>query len=358
MFRKLLVHIIILLFFVPFFARVTFGQGDIEIKSEVDRAKITIGDRIRYSVIVTRSTDVKLQMPSLAANLGMFELTDYEVHEPIEEAGKVIDKTDYIISTFETGEFEIPPLTIQYSTEKDTTLKILRTEPIKIVVASLNPDQQGDIRDIKAPLEISRNWAKIIRFIVAGVLGVAVIVLVILIIRRHRQGKSIIPKKIKPPRPPYEIALENLNKLLESDLLETGQLKQFYSEISEIIRYYIEGRFFIIALEMTTFQLLQNMYDAEIEDEYCETIKEFLELCDLVKFAKHIPGDKEHNKVISLAYDFINRTKLVILEEEEAENDEKNLDHTKNPEQKNEDKPEPELMLSEAETDKNEGAAT
>ena len=296
----------------------TFGQGSISVESKVDRSKVTIGDKIRYSLIITRDENVKLEMPGLAENLGMFELRDYDVMEPVVQDGKIIDQTDYIISTFETGEFEIPPLTIHYSIGDDSTKKALQTEPIKITIESLNPDQSGDIRDLKAPLEIERDWARIIRFAVAGFLGLVVIALVIIIIRRYKQGKAILPRKLKPPRPPHEIALEDLDALIASDLLEKGEIKVFYSELSDIIRRYIEGRFFIIAIEMTTGQLLDNMRDAAIEDEYCDMMQQFLNLCDMVKFAKYVPPNSKKDYAVATAYDFVHRTKLIVEEEIES----------------------------------------
>ena len=296
-----------------------FGQGSISVESKVDRSKVTIGDKIRYSLIITRDENVNVQMPGLAENLGMFELRDYDVLEPVVQDGKIIDQTDYIISTFETGEFEIPPLTIHYSIGADSTKKALQTEPIKITIESLNPDQSGDIRDLKAPLEIERDWARIIRFAVAGFLGLVVIALVIIIIRRYKQGKALLPRKLKPPRPPHEIALEDLDALTASDLLEKGETKAFYSELSDIIRRYIEGRFFIIAIEMTTGQLLANMREAEVDDEYCDMMQQFLSLCDMVKFAKYVPPNSEKEYAVATAYDFVHRTKLIVEEEKEIE---------------------------------------
>ena len=164
MIRKLTTLITIIFLFVTFPIHTILGQGEISVKSKVDRSKITIGDRIRYSVVVTRSPDVNVQMPGLAENLGMFELTDYEVYEAIQLEDKLIDSTDYIISTFETGEFEIPPLTISYNTEGDTTLKYIATQSITIYVESLNPDQRSAMDSSKRVryLIISRAEKKII----------------------------------------------------------------------------------------------------------------------------------------------------------------------------------------------------
>ena len=129
--------------------------------------------------------------------------------------------------------------------------------------------------------------------------------------KRKKEGKALLPRRQKPPRPAHEIALEALQKLAESDLLASGQIKQYYIELSEIIRIYIENRFYIVSLEMTTGQLLGEMELENLDPDYIKNVETFLVKCDLVKFAKYIPGDKEHKATTQLAYDFVEKTKLV-----------------------------------------------
>src|SRR4030042_871365 len=117
------------------------AKGAVDLFSEVDKSRITIGDLILYTVTVTHDEWVKPELPGLAANLGGFEIRDYNVHEPEKLKGLVVSTVDYTISTFLTGEFEIPPLTIAYTTTADTTRYFLSTEPIKITVESMKPSE-------------------------------------------------------------------------------------------------------------------------------------------------------------------------------------------------------------------------
>lgn len=291
------------------------GQGSVSLESKVDRAKITIGDRITYSIKVTKDENVVIEMPEVGANLGMFEILDYNDPEPQKADGKITQTREYIISTFDVGEYEIPPVTIRFTTEGDTVWQELSTEKIKIEVESLKPSEEGDIRDIKPPLELKLNLKPIIRMIVAGLIIILIGILIFYLIKRRKEGKSLIPGREKPLRPPHEIALEELGKLVNSNLLSERKVKQFYIRISEIIRRYIEGRFYIVAIEMTTMQLIENMKQAEIEHDTTELVNDFLDSCDLVKFAKYIPTDQENQKAIEQAYEIINRTKIEFKEE-------------------------------------------
>ncbi len=287
------------------------AQNSISIDSRVDKSKITIGDLIKYTVEVTHSPKMRLQAPELAANLGMFEIRDYSVHEPVTREGQVLERMDYTISTFEVGEFEIPELTYYYSFPGDSTRHELKTERIGIVVESLKPSEAGDIRDIKTPLSLPRDYRKII---IWTSLALALLVLLgvsFYIWRRHRAGKGILPQRVEPPRPAHETALAALSALRASSLLAEGRVKEYYIELSEIIRRYIEGRYFITALELTSLELISDLRRADVEVENIELIQSFLEVCDLVKFAKLIPPPAQNEAVTQKAFDLVEKTKLL-----------------------------------------------
>jgi len=309
-------------------------EGVISVSSKVDKSRITIGDLIKYTVTVTHNRDVKVKMPGLGANLGGFEIGDYHVHEPKKKGDKIISTVDYTISTFFTGEFEIPPLTVSYTVPGDSIPKTLTTEKIKIIVESMKPSKEGDIRDIKPPLEIPRNWWYLIRWFVLGIILVALGVFGFIIYRRKKEGKTFLPTRPEPIRPPHELAYEALDKLQNSDLLAKGEIKRFYIEISEIIRQYIEGRYFIVAMEMTTTDVLRKLSEAGVNGEDFQLFKNFFDKCDLVKFAKHIPSQDENDEIIKFAYAIVDRTKVLIEEEISEENQEKLEEDLVNQEEK------------------------
>ena len=292
------------------------AQEAISVDSEVDRSSILIGDVFRYTVTITHAPEVQIQTPTLAANLGAFEIRDYTVHDPVEVDGQIVEKTDYMLSTFETGEYEIPPLEIGYTSAKDPTLRIIKTPPITIMVESLNPDEAGDIRDIKPPLVPPRDLRRLLLMAAVILLAILLAGFIFYYLKRRREGKGLLPTRQAPPRPAHEVALEALQRLVESDLLAEGKIKLYYSELSEIIRAYIENRFEIPALEMTTYQLLDNLTRRRFDSELIEMMREFLELCDLVKFAKYGPSQEEHDRATRIAFDFVEMTRPV--EETEA----------------------------------------
>ena len=96
-FKNLFLPILFMLC-VPIWAQ----EDPIAISSSVDKARIRIGDLITYTVTVTHDKDIQVEMPGLGANLGGFEIRDYQVYDPKKEEGQIVSQVDYIISTFFT----------------------------------------------------------------------------------------------------------------------------------------------------------------------------------------------------------------------------------------------------------------
>ena len=181
-------------------------------------------------------------------------------------------------------------------------------------MASLDPDSSGDIRDIKMPKTPPRDYRAIVQWSLIGLLGLALIAFLIYYIKRRREGKSLLPRRARPQRPAHEIALEALDELVKSDLLSSGKVKEYYTRLSDIARQYIEDRYFIMALEMTTTQLLRAMQEASLSESIVTAIADLFSTCDLVKFAAFIPDEATHELKTKSAYDFVHETKLVIVE--------------------------------------------
>lgn len=159
----------------------------------------------------------------------------------------------------------------------------------------------NDIRGLKLPVEIKEGisvWPLI--------LLILLVVAAVLIFIYFKKKKHIEEKLVEPPRPPEEIAMEQLSALLEMKLVEKGMIKEYYIRLSDIIRSYIEARFTIFALDKTTWELYQEMRLKRIERKRVDKIRDFLEDCDLVKFAKYIPTSKEIEEAYTKAQEIIN----------------------------------------------------
>lgn len=281
----------------------------IEVEASVNKSVITIGDRITYTLKIDREKGLRVHDPGKGTNLGMFEIKDYTIHDSVEVNNRVIQQFDYVISVYDTGTFVIPPFPVAFL-PSDTSRKFqfITSEPLTIRVESVVNDENAEIHDIRPPLGIPVDYWRMALMIGSLVLGLAALATAYWLYRKRKQGQPIFRKEVL--RPAHQIALENLQKLLASNLLREGEYKVFYFALSDIVRRYIERRFFIKAMEETTTELLGSLTEEQFPQEQIGLVREILSACDLVKFAKYAPPDSETESTVQLIRDFIERTKM------------------------------------------------
>jgi hypothetical protein len=292
------------------FSHIAFAseQSLISVKSNVDRATITIGDRILYTLAVKSDSTVKLEPLALGSNLGAFEVKDYKIHDPKKtKDGKVINKSEYIITTFTTGEYVIPPITINY-TDPNEEKKQIKSEPLFILVKSVGATKSDkeDIRGLKPPIEIKGGyWGYFL------ILPILVLLAASGFLYYRQRAKAValpkIPEELK--RPAWEVALLELEELKGSGILKRKELKKYYIALSDIIRRYLERRYQITALDRTTQEVRGELKRVKAEGEVTDLVYGFLFSCDLVKFAKYIPSKEETEKDWNEAFTIVNMTK-------------------------------------------------
>ena len=171
----------------------------------------------------------------------------------------------FTLTAFELGELEIPSFELIVAAP-DGSETVLPTDPFVIEVVSVGLDEGSDIRDVKGPLSIPLNvlllWPWLLALLVAAAGGYW------MARRIRRDSAEEAPSAPEaPPRPPHEIAYEALEWLEASPLLRQGRIKEYYIEVSDIIRRYIEGRYSMNALEMTTHEVLWRLDRAGVRHE-------------------------------------------------------------------------------------------
>jgi len=283
------------------------GQSLIEVDAAVDRNRITIGDRIVYSLVIDRAESLDIRTPGDAANLGSFEIKDYTVAEPLVKDGRVRETFTYTISVFDTGTYVIPPFPIAFMSP-DSQQQFITSEPLEIYVESILKEGDIELRDIKPPFNLPGDWLMWL-LMIGGLLLIAGLAFGIWWYYRNQNGEGPVFRK-EVIRPAHEVALEELDTLVQSDLLENMQHKSFFTVLSDILRRYVEGRYYIKAMEETTGELMSSMNDADLSAEDIDYLQKSLTNCDLVKFAKFVPTEAQTQDTVKLARAFIERTML------------------------------------------------
>ena len=294
---------------------VTAGELDrnvpVTVKAEIDKQSVSIGDKIKYSLEVRTKDDIEVTFPDFGENLAGFAIRDYGSSRGGFFGSKTLTQW-YVLDIYETGKFTIPAAVIKYRHNDKEQWKEALSLPLTVEVRSvLDMDaEKTDIRDIRGPESIYH--LTYIYTILAIIVVIVIIVLIVRLLKKRRKPHEIVT----PPRPAHEIAYEALRELMNRDYLKAGKVREYYFELSDIVRHYIEARFQLKAPEMTTEEFLVTLkYSGVLNSEQKRDVRDFLSHCDMVKFAKYLPDQKE----IELSYDsarkLIDGTKETVVQE-------------------------------------------
>jgi hypothetical protein len=273
------------------------------VQAQVEPSTARLGDLITLSIRVTHPEALVVDPPAFAKTLGTFEVYA-STRLPVERAaGKTIDPFRAALQNFTTGQQVLPGLEVPYRDPMGQRLA-LKTPPLTVTIQEVppGPKDKGDIRGMIGVLGPTA-WSPWGWVLVASLISA----LCILLWRKRKRALQGPPPP--PPIPADERALEKLRKLAASDYLATGKLKEYYIAISDIVREYIEGVFQVMALERTTNEIMRDLRkNAQMATEQQLQLRELLDNCDLVKFAKFRPDAAEAGQAHACAVRFVEET--------------------------------------------------
>ncbi len=283
-------------------------NAQISLKTGVNQSTFHIGDFITYSVTITYNKDLKLILPPPGKELGQFDIKDYNITDEETKKNNKIKKIEYTITTYFLGEFEIPSIEIQYKDKKGNTGTI-KTEPllVKVIPIKKLPTDKDDIRDIKKPFYVKTYiWVYIL--IGLFLIGISIIGYYIYI-KKFKKTQEITIKKKEKRLPEGLEALQSIKELQKKGYIKNQQIKQFYFELSEIIREYLHRRYNILTLERTSFEIFRDLKKILNNKELIDSFNILFKESDLVKFAKHKPGANQIKGIIDRCVKLIHNTK-------------------------------------------------
>lgn len=273
-----------------------------KVKSSVDKKAVTIGEKVRYTVVVSGAGDISVEFPDMTKAFKDFVVVDSGQKTSGFFGRKTVSQWA-IIQTFTPGTYTVPKQAVKYKTPRDKDWQTALSQEHAITVKSL-VNEKTRFADIKGPLSSGIAIPAIILLILA------VLALMLVFWKWIFRKKQKIAVEMQPWKA-HEIAYAQLEELRKKDLLAKGMVKPYYSEISNILRHYLENRFSLKAPEMTTEEFFVYVRDySELCRERKDLLKDFLVNCDLVKFAKHIPPDAEGEAAFDTTKKFVDQTKM------------------------------------------------
>jgi len=305
-----------LLLFISFILSQAIGfSQERSLTISTSKESILIGDQMEMNVVLRGASGDTMLLPLIEDTL----ITEIEIlsrskvdtaFEGAQLEYRILSQT-YTITSFDSGYFPISPRVALINGEE------VESNPFLIAVQTIEVDTSKGIVDIKdieqVPFSVKEwlqeNW----QWIAIGIFLIALITIIAL--KLSKRKPKVEPEIIIPERPANEIAAERLEQLKEEKLWQAGKIKLYYSELSDILREYIEHRYLIPALEQTTDEIINGLrHNPDLSPELVGKVRQLLFLSDLVKFAKENPVGNENEMNFSIAESFVKETTPIPFE--------------------------------------------
>jgi len=289
------------------------GEELIDVTASVDKQSAYIGDLIEYSIAITYDSTIQLTPPAAGANLGGFEVKDYNFGEEERlKEGKRRQLISFKLRTFTTGDYVIPPLPIEYKTA-DSTVKYISADPIKIFIKSMLAEGENVDSLQPRPLKAQASLTGKSRTLWLIIGGAVIIMAAGVGYYMWRRRRGLEPAPYVDPRPSWEIAYTDLAMLKNKNMPEQGEVKKYYFELSEIMKRYLGRKFEFGAVDMTTTEIGEYLTQRSLDESLHEEIIGFSEHADLVKFAKYVPPADRPGIDWDAAYELVTKTKDLMI---------------------------------------------
>jgi hypothetical protein len=284
------------IFFFVLFTPIALAQNArVTAKTDVDTFQL--GSWIDVHVDGVLEATVDTIAPVVKDSIGVLEVIKVErnASEP---------KWLFRLTTIDSGKVFMPPIEFVYTVKGDTAKHKAYTNSLSLIMTGLVIDPKGDIKDIKPPLSAPWLFEDFLPYIIALVVLGTLVGGFAYYWRKKKQKEDLLAN-IKVIIPPHREALTALRVLEEKKLWQQGLVKQYYSEVTEIIRHFFERRWSIIALELTTDEILVQMKNIPDALTVWNELESFFRTADLVKFAKYQPSPAEHENEMRTAYEIV-----------------------------------------------------
>lgn len=298
----------------------------IVVSAVLDSTTIFIGDQTDLHLQATMNATEQVSLPVYGETLmPEIEIVDRTIADTAQLSDGRIQVNQYLtITSFKDSLFYIAPQ--PFVCGGDT----LWSEPLSLnVVQPFEVDTTLAITDIKDIQKAPIWWWGIIRWILLGLLliglGIGIYYLV-RYIRKHKTGATEEEEQV-PLRPAEEVALEKLDEIKAEKIWQDGKVKEYHTELTDVIREYISRRYEVSSTEKTSDETLRELKPLMKEQkDLFDRLRKMLSLADLVKFAKWTTTPDENESALLTAYDFVRETTPTETHESD-ENDETTI-HT------------------------------
>ena len=250
-------RLLIVLTFITCFLLPAVAQVSVE--ASIDSLELLIGEQAHITLQVSLDSDKRLQLPvypdTLVRGVEVLDVAKPDT-QYINDNKRMLIKEVYTITSFDSALYYLPPMEVKVEDD------IYKSNPLALKVMTmpvdtLHPEQFFGPKDVMKPNFMWSDWYGIIACVV---LWIPAVFLLLYFIKRFRDNQPIIRKvKVEPKLPPHMEAMQEIDRIRNEKVWQHGLQKEYYTQLTDTLRTYIERRFGFKALEMTTDQIIDRL---------------------------------------------------------------------------------------------------
>lgn len=305
-----------ILFIILFVSVNTFAQS-VTANASTDKSDYLVGDYIHYNIKVDYNKGTLIYPPAIQDSLKNVSIIKSESPVTKGDKGKITTTYGYVLSGYDSVGVTIPPIPIMYKNGNDSTIHTAATNEVHFTIRTVKVNAQSGIKDVKAPIKIPLDWKLVLLWILIGIIVIGLAYYLYLRYAKKKSQQQPVHKVVKLPA--HVVALNSLQELEDKKLWQQGRIKEYHSEITEIIRRYFEARFNFPALELTTSEAMDLLNQRKDTEPIRNITYDFLSNADLVKFAKFTPVVSLNEEMLKQAYSIVNKTIQIVPGAEKEE---------------------------------------
>lgn len=298
----------------------SFGQ---KADATLTPPEILIGEQavMTLSVSYVKGKLPKVVFPqfgdTLITNVEIVRETDIDTLSTADDVDETRIEKKLYLTSWDTGFYAIPPLEITINGEMQNT------EAFLLTVNTVEIDTTAGIKPPAEIYEVEVGWQDYVQaywYYPAGALALAgLIAAVILLVRAQRKKQAAKPVVVKeePLRPADEIAKEQLEEIQREKIYKKGKVKQYHTEITDVLRDYLERVYDIHAHELTSNEIMTRLRYAGLTEQESRNLRIVMNRADMVKFAKDQPVEEENEEAVTQSLKFVETTAARMLIDKE-----------------------------------------
>lgn len=295
---------------------------DAAVSAKLDANRITVGDQARVFIEVQANSNAgRLQWATLPDTFNSLEIVEKGKIDTSKQGDVTIYRQRLLVTGFDSGIFVIPPF--QFSViPQGGAAYVIQTDSFPLLVQTVAVDTTKAFKGIKGIIEVKGSWLDYLWLIIGALVLIGLTTFVVYYFKKNKKA----PMPMVVPAGPRETLQEKYLRLLAElearKIWHSGTvegIKEYYTQLTDILRVYIEERFRTPVMELTTDEILQKARMHKEMNGQHDMLASILYTADLAKFARAQPSSAEHMQAMEHAKEFVINTKAPVTDNTEQE---------------------------------------